>query len=396
MRLLIIGNGIAAQSAAETYRKLNAEDEILMVSDEHHLTYQRIKLSHYLSKPEFEDDELLVKPASWYEEKKIEVKLNTKVIHIDFDQKQVKTLAGEMLSYDKLLLATGAHAFMPPIKGADKDGVFALRTIEDLKSILTYVKDRNHVVIIGGGLLGLEAAQGLVELGKKVTVLEFFPYLLPRQMDQEMSKVVQRQLEAEGIQFALERTCGEILGDQQVSGILFGSGETMAADAIIVSAGVRPNLALFNETALAMNKGVIVNERMQTNLQDVYAAGDVAEYNGVVFGLWIAANEHGRIAGSNMAGKEMVYAAPQMVTTLTIGEVKMFSAGDVSEPESTITWQSENSFHRLYVKQGHVVGAVLTGDMALMLKAKNMAVKHKEVPAFEGSEEELFMKLMEA
>lgn len=395
MRLLIIGNGIAAQSAAEAYRKLNTEDEILMVSDEAHLTYQRIKLSHYLGKPAFEEDELLVKPQSWYEEKNIQVKLNTKVTHLELEEKQVKTLTGETIAYDKLLLATGAHAFCPPIKGADKEGIFALRTLEDLKTILNYVQDKKHVLVIGGGLLGLEAAQGLVELGKKVTVLEFFPYLLPRQMDEEMSQLVQKQLEAEGIHFLLGKNCQEFLGDEAVIGIRLSEDEILEGDAIIISAGIRPNVALYSDTTLQVNKGIVVNERMATNMPDVYAAGDVAEYQGVVYGLWISANEHGRIAGSNMAGKDMVYAAPQMVTTLTIGEVKMFSAGDVSEPESVISYKKENSFHRLYVKKGHVVGAVLTGDMSLMLKAKNMAVKHKEVPAFEGSEAELFLLLMQ-
>lgn len=394
MRLLIIGNGIAAQSAAEAYRKLNTEDEILILSDEAYLTYQRIKLSHYLGKPEFQEDELLVKPPAWYEEKNIQVKLNTKVTHLEIENKQVKTLGGEVIAYDKLLLATGAHAFCPPIMGADKEGVFALRNLEDLKAILNYVQDKSHILVIGGGLLGLEAAQGLVELGKKVTVLEFFPYLLPRQMDEEMSQVVQKQLEAEGIQFLLGKNCKEFLGDKTISGIRLSEDEVLEGDAILISAGIRPNIALYGDTPLQVNKGIVVNERMATNIPDVYAAGDVAEYQGVVYGLWTAANEHGRIAGSNMAGKDMVYAAPQMVTTLNIGEVKMFSAGDVTEPESVISYKNENSFHRLYVKQGHVVGAVLTGDMSLMLKAKNMAVKHKEVPNFEGSEEALFLHLM--
>lgn len=395
MRVLIIGNGIAAQSAAEAYRKVNTTDEILIVSDEGHLTYQRIKLSHYLGKPDFEADELLVKPQSWYEEKGIEVKLNTKVTHLEFDERVAKTLNGEVIPYDKLLLATGAHAFYPPIKGVDKEGVFALRTIEDLKAILNYVSDKEHVLIIGGGLLGLEAAQGLVELGKKVTVLEFFPYLLPRQMDQEMSQLVQKQLEAEGINFLLGKNCKELLGQNQFTGIELSDGEVLEGDAILISAGVRPNIALYSDTLLRVNKGVIVNDKMETNLPNVYAAGDVAEYEGVIYGLWTAANEHGRIAGSNMAGKEMVYAAPQMVTSLNIGEVKMFSAGDVCEPESVITYRKNDSFHRLYVKQGHVVGAVLTGDLSLMLKAKNMAVKHKEVPTFQGSEEDLFLHLMQ-
>lgn len=377
MRLLIIGNGIAGLSAAETFRKNDPDSEILMLSHEPYLTYQRIKLSHVLGEPEFTDESLLVKPASWYETQKIEVKLNTEVTKIDFEAKQVHLADGSALSYDKLLLATGGHAFMPPVKGADKQGVFALRTLDDLKHIHAYLKDKQHVVVVGGGLLGLEAAHGLVELGKKVTVLEFFPYLLPRQLDPELSAHVQAQLEREGIQFVLGTGCEGLLGDDAVTGLHLANGNELMADAVIVSAGVRPNISLYADTPLAINKGVIVNEKMETNIPDVYAAGDVAEYQGVVFGLWTSSNEHGRIAGSNMAGKVMTYAAPQLVATLNIGEVKLFSAGDVALPEQMLTYRDDKVCHRLYLKEGHVVGAVLTGDLALMLKAKN-AVNQKK------------------
>ena len=327
----------------------------------------------------FTDDSLLVKPATWYETQKITVQLNTEVHQIDFEAKHVLTVDGKVIEYDKLLLATGGHAFMPPVKGAEKKGIFALRTLDDLKQIHAYLKDKQHVVVVGGGLLGLEAAHGLIELGKQVTVLEFFPYLLPRQLDPELSAHVQSQLEQEGIRFVLGTGCEGLLGDDVVTGLHLANGNELMADAIIFSAGVRPNINLYEGTALAVNKGVIVNEKMETNIPDVYAAGDVAEYQGMVFGLWTSSNEHGRIAGSNMAGKAMTYAAPQLVATLNIGEVKLFSSGDVALPEQMLTYRDEKVCHRLYIKEGHVVGAVLTGDLAWMLKAKNAVNQRRPV-----------------
>lgn len=393
MRLLIIGNGIAALSAAENFRKYDQDTEILMLSADAYPTYYRIKLSHFLGKPDFKDEELIVKDAAWYAERKIEVKLNTRVESIDFEKKEAVTAQGERYGYDKLLLANGSHPFVPPLKGGDKKGVFTLRSLDDLKTILNFLKDKERIIVMGGGLLGLEAAHALVEQGKKVTVLEFFPYLLPRQLDQELSAVVQEQLEKEGLSFVLGSSCSEVTGDESVKGILLNDGSALETDAVLISAGIRPNTEIFKDSPLTVSKGVVVNERMQTNLPDVYAAGDIAEYQGMLFGLWNASNDQGKIAGTNLAGQEMGYAAPQLVASLNIGGVKLFSAGDVSEPESVITYRDEKAFHRLFVKGDRVVGAALIGDMGPMMKAKSMVLQKKEVPA-SVADGDLFREMM--
>lgn len=393
MKLIIIGNGIAALAAAESFRKFDRESEVLILSGDAYPTYYRIKLSHYLGKPGFEDAELLVKDQAWFQEKQIEVRLGTWVSRIDFGEKQVILESGESLSYDSLLLANGASPFVPPVQGRDTTGVLSLRTLDDLKHIHGFLEGKTHVTVVGGGLLGLEAAHGLVVLGKRVTVLEFFPYLLPRQLDPELSAVVQKQLEREGIEFILGDSGEAILGTDTVTALQLKSGSEVLTDAVIFSAGVRPNLGLYEGTPLAIGKGVQVNERMQTNLPGVYAAGDIVEYQGTVFGLWTAANEQGKIAGHNLAGQELTYAAPQLVATLNIGEVKLFSAGDVSDPERVITYRDNNVFHRLFVKSGQVVGAALTGDISLMMKAKNLVLHKRQVP-IDIDENELFMALM--
>ncbi len=393
MRLLIIGNGIAALSAAEHFRKNNSETEVLILSEDSSLTYYRIKLSHYLGKPAFQEEELLVKDLPWYQEKGITVVLNTRVDRIDFTKKEAVTRDGDCYDYDQLLLAHGAQPFVPPISGSHRPGVFTLRSLEDLKNIRAFMEDKERVVVIGGGLLGLEAAHGLVELGKKVTVLEYFQYLLPKQLDQELSRIVQSQLEREGISFTLEAECEAILGDESVSGIRLKSGNEIPADAVIISAGVRPNLETLQGSPLVLNKGIVVNERMETNLPGVYAAGDVAECHGTVFGLWTAANEQGKIAGSNLAGKDLTYAVPELAATLNIGDVKLFSIGDVGAPDSVLSFQDEKVCHRLFVKGGVVVGAALIGDLSLMLKAKTLVTQKKEV-LVSGAGEDVFKELM--
>lgn len=384
MRLLIIGNGIAGLTAADNYRKNDPDADILLVGEEKSLTYWRTRLSHLLGKPDFQENELLVKDAAWYAERRIDVRTETRIVGIDFEKHEAHAESGDTIPYDKLLLATGAHPFVPPIAGGDQKGFFTLHGIEDLRRVLAYLKDREHVVVIGGGLLGLEAAHGLVALGKTVRVLEFFPYLLPRQLDMELSRTVETQLVAEGITFSLGRSCQLLLGEGAVSGIRLDNGEEIPADAVLCSTGVRPDLTLYRGSPLAINKGIVVDDHMRTNLPDVFAAGDIAEYNGVVFGLWSAALEHGKIAGTNLAGGDMRYATPLMVSTLNLGNVKLFSAGTVADPDSVVSFREGNAFHRLFVKDGRVAGAVLTGDMGLMAKARNLVVQKAEVPAGDG------------
>lgn len=393
MKLVIIGNGIAALSAAESFRKYNSDSEILLLSADQYPSYYRIKLSHYLGKIGFRDEELFVKDSAWYRDKAIETFLRVQVKSVDFENKIVHMEGGAEHRYDKLLLANGSRPFVPPLKGTDRKGVFALRTLDDLKAIHQWLADKRQVVIIGGGLLGLEAAHGLVELGKTVNVMEFSDHLLSRQLDKELSAIVQKQLEEEGLTFSLGSGCEEILGDERVSGVRLANGVEVPADAVIVSAGVRPNTELFAGSPLEVNRGVVVNQRMQTTVPDVYAAGDIAECHGMVYGLWTAANEQGKIAGANLAGQSMEYPAPQLSANLMIGSVKLFSVGDVIDADRTVDFREGAAFHRLFIKNGIVAGAVLTGETTLMMKAKNMVFQKKQVPTSAG-DGDLFRELM--
>ena len=393
MKLLIIGNGIAGLSAAESFRKHDTESEISMLSADHYPTYYRTKLSHYLGKPSFTDEELLVKNEAWYQEKGIRVLMDTYAEKIDFENKAVYLKDAGSYNYDRLLLANGSSPFVPALKGTDRKGVFTLRSLDDLRTIHSWLQDKKRVVIIGGGLLGLEAAHGLVELGKQVNVMEFSDHLLARQLDMELSLIVQKQLEAEGLSFSLGAGCEEILGSETVNGVRLANGTEIPADAVIISAGVRPNTQLFKGSPLAVNRGVVVDAQMRTNLPDVYAAGDIAECHGTVYGLWTAANEQGKVAGANLAGQSTEYPAPELSASLMIGKVKLFSVGDVTGADQTIDFREGPAFHRLFIKDGIVAGAVLTGETSLMMKAKNLVFQKKQIPTSAG-DGDLFKELM--
>ena len=407
MKLVIIGTGIAALSAAEAFRKLDTESDVLMLGSDRHLPYFRIKLSHLLSKPDVTIDEVLVKKEDWYREQRITLRTNASVAHIDFETRNVRLVSGEHISYDRLLLATGATPFVPPVPGADKPGVFTLRTFDDLRTIQDTLRNKRRVLVVGGGLLGLEAAYGLMGLGREVHVLEAFPYLLPRQLDPYTSESIRSQLVEMGMCFTLGIPCERIestrasggpgediteesvneesaneesANEESVTGMRLKDGSFIEADAILFSAGVRPDTILATGSSLRVNRGIVVDTSMRTNLPDVFAAGDVAEVEGMLYGLWAPALEQGKVAGINLAGGTATYAPTQMAATLSIGRVKLFSAGEIQDADTTISHEEDPQLHRLYVKEGKVAGAVLTGDLSLSMKAKALVLQRKDLP----------------
>lgn len=361
-KYVIIGNGIAGLSAAKEIRNIDKEGNIIIVTSEEYLTYYRVKLSHYISKS-FDDDELLVNKKSWYDENNVEVILGKIVEKIDTEKKQVKLDDGKIVEYDKLLLANGSRPFVPPIGGKFKDGVFALRTLKDLRHIKKYFELCEDVTVIGGGLLGLEAAWAIKELGKKVNVVEFFPYLLPRQLDKELADIVSQKLNDNGLNLYFDAAAEDILGETKAEGLKLKDGRKIETDAILVSAGIRPNIDLVRDTPIEFDKGVKVDKYLRTNIEDVYAAGDIAEVNGMVLGLWTAANDQGKIAGANMAGNNKEYKMAQPFTTLSIGDISLFSVGNIKDFTDTLRYDDGDNSYRLYLTDNKLTGSILLGDI---------------------------------
>ena len=370
---LIIGNGVAGTTAAENIRKIDKKGNITMVTGEDLPFYYRIRLNEYIS-GEIEENDLVAKKEKWYRDQNINLELVTRIVGAKDKGKALITENNRTLSYDRLLIATGSHSFIPPIKGSEKKSVFSLRTIKDARDISAYARNIENVVLIGGGLLGLEAGNALRKLGKKVTVVEFFPRLLPRQLDVDGAKRLQGIMEEMGFSFRLGAKTEAITGGDQAGGVLLEDEETLSSEMVIISAGVRPNMELAKNWGLDHDKGIKVDEHLQTNRADIYAAGDVAEFEGMPYGIWPAAMEQGKITGNNMAERDMVYEGTVMANTLKVVGVDLASAGNIdaeNEFESQV-FTDEKIYKQIVIENDKITGCSMLGDtkgFSIMTKA---------------------------
>lgn len=377
---LIIGNGIAGLAAAEEIRKNDENGKILIVSKEEIPTYWRTRLSALIAK-DFNKDDIYVKKEAWYQEKNIEEKLDTEVEKLDLENNKAILADGEEIEYGKVLLATGARAFVPPIKNVESKGVFAIRSLDDLISFKEYAADKKEVVIIGGGILGLEAAFSVKELGKEVSVIEAADYILNRQLDHELSKNLEKSLNEMGIKTFTGKATEEILAnDGKVSGIKLSNGEEIKADVIMVQAGVRSIIDLAKNSNLEVDRGIIVNDNLQSKKENVYAAGDCAQIGNFTIGLWTASQEMGKIVGRNMTGAKETYEKPKPFSTLMIGNIKVFSAGMTSgEGIEEIKAEKDGNIYKLFKKDGKFVGGILWNDIKMQNDVKDLVFNGKNL-----------------
>jgi nitrite reductase (NADH) large subunit len=367
VHVVIIGSGVAGVAAARVVRENDPEAKISIYTDENHLYYPRPRLYEILS-GEAKPQEIYMFSEQWYEKRHIKIHLNKKVLGIETAKKELLLGDQAKAKYDKLLLANGAHPFMPPIRGAEKTGVFSLRSIEDALAIKEYAKKTRHAIIIGGGLLGLEFAASLRKLGQRVEVVEIFPRLLPRQLDQDGATILKDRIETRGINIVLGVKTEEILGKKTVSGILVDNGEELSGNLVLVSAGVRSNIDLAVNAGIKVEKGVVVDEHMQTSVNDVYAAGDVAEFRGGVYGIIPAALEQANIAAINMLDKEkQVYKGTIPSNTLKIVGIDLTSMGLVNPEgpqyeEVKKIDKRKGIYKKIVLEKGKIVGAIILGD----------------------------------
>ncbi|TAL25664.1 MAG: NAD(P)/FAD-dependent oxidoreductase [Nitrospirae bacterium] len=382
MKYVIIGNGAAGTAAAAGIRKIDNESEIIIASDEAYPFYSRIRLIDYLA-GETDEKGLVIYKDEWYEKNGIKLLLNTAVSGIDNNKKEIIIPSGGRLKYDKLLIATGGVSFVPPIPGADKKGVFTLRTLKDAIEIKNYAEQVKKVVLIGGGVLGLEAGNSLRKTGHSVAVVEFFPRLLPRQMDREGAEILTSQLVGMGFSFYLGAKTKEIFGDDKVRGVRLEDGTIIDCDMVIISAGVRADSELADESGIKCGKGVPVNDRMETEIQDVYAAGDVAEHKGICYGIWPAAEEQGKIAGVNMAGGNAVYGGTTPSNILKVAGIQLIASGDIDAEgklESIVKKNKESFLYKkLVLKDNTITGCILYGDLSGWKKIKSSIDKKRDI-----------------
>lgn len=363
MKIVIIGNGVAGISAVEAIRSKNSQIEIEIFTDEKYFHYSRPRIIEYLGK-KIEKEKLIIKNKNYYEQNNIKINLETKISKIDCENKKVILANGESVIYDKLIIAAGAFSFLPPVKGSNEKGVFTLRTIDDADKIMDFIKDKKRAVVIGGGLLGIEAGISILNHELEVTIVEFFDRLLPRQLDKDGAAILQKMLEDKGLKFLLNKQAEEIKRENEELKILFKDGFALECDMILFSSGVRSNLEIIKETKIEFDKGIKVNKNMQTNIPDIFAAGDVAEFNGIVYGIWPAAKEQGWAAGLNAIEENMEYVGSVFSTKLKVAGIELASMGSIEAKQDIeiITKSNENIFKRLFVQNKKIVGAILLGD----------------------------------
>lgn len=361
-KYIIIGNGIAGHSAALQIRKTDKEGGILIISKEPHYTYYRLKLTQMIAQPVEDKDVYLMTEQTALDEN-IEVILSKGVEEIRTVDKVVRLDDGEEWQYDKLLIATGSMPFVPKTPGQEKENVVSLRTLDDLQYMQSHFADLKTIVVIGGGLLGLEAAYAFLEQGKAVHVVEMAPWLLPRQLDEPSSAILMQDLEDKGLRIHTGSSVVEILGDDAVRGVRLNDDTEIACEGVLFNIGVRPQTDLAKKTGLDVDKGIIVDGHMQTNVEDVYAAGDCIEYNGMCFGLWTQSNAQGKVAGANMAGSEILYERPKLFSNLKLDDITIFSSGDVQNFDEMREYQVDTkNFKKFFFREGKPVGAILYGD----------------------------------
>jgi len=382
MKYLIIGNGVAGTAAAENIRKRDHTGEITILTEEGTPFYSRIRLIEYLA-GEANEEDIVIHSKEWYEKNKMELHLDAHVSSIDREAEEAVTAAGEHFSYDRLLLATGGTSFIPPIAGADKKGVFALRTIKDADEIISFAEGKKKIIMIGGGVLGLEAANSLRKSGHDICVVEFFPRLLPRQMDPEGAEVLKAQMENMGCTFFLGAKTKEISGDDQVSGIVLEDGTMIDGSLVIISAGVRAQTGLAGTLGLTVNKGIPVNDRMETEKQGVFAAGDVIEHRDLCYGIWPAAQKQGEVAGTNMAGGDMSYEGTTMSNVLKVAGIDLAVAGDIDADGTcnAVSHKDSSSFiyKKIVIKEHVISGCILYGDITGYRKILKAIEEKKDV-----------------
>ncbi|KAA0760629.1 MULTISPECIES: NAD(P)/FAD-dependent oxidoreductase [Bacillus cereus group] len=375
---VIIGSGVAAVNAAKTIREYDKGSNIFIFGEEPSLPYKRIKLSKDLYS-DLHSEKVLIKKKKWYQDNHISVFINTKVVKINTDEQFIVTSNEAVFSYHKLLICTGANNRRLEINGINKKNIFTIRDMKEADELKGHLEDKESVVTIGGGVQGLETAWSILKDGKKVSIVEVAPLLMRRQLDTKSSLLLKRKIEKEGVKVYLNTSIDSILGKESVTGIKMNDNSQINCDSIVYSIGVTPNTKLVHDTAIKLNRGIVVDEKMRTNIDSVYAAGDVAEVNNEIEGLWGTALEQGRVAGSNMVSKTAIYKKEIPTTIFNAFNVSLFSIGVVNEEQCDTTIVEEDGkekYTRLFIKDNKIVGVISLEGVAASISYKSVIEKH--------------------
>jgi nitrite reductase (NADH) large subunit len=364
-QLVVVGNGMAGTACVEQILKHASQFDITVFGDETHPNYNRILLSSVLAEEKAADD-ITLNPLEWYERNRIKLRLGVRIVDVDAAAKTVTDSDGNIVPFDTLLLATGSRGWMPPIQGLDKDGVFQFRTLDDTRRLIERSGPGVKAVVIGGGLLGLEAARGLQVRGCDVTVVHLMSTLMERQLDADAGNYVAGTMEDLGIRVLLNRTTTAILGQERVEGVALSDDTCIEADLVVVAAGIRPNVDLAYRAGLNVNRGIVVNDYLETSHPDIFAVGECVEHRGVCYGLVAPLVEQGKVLAATIAGhREPTYTGTVTAAKLKIMGVEVFSAGDWSGQNAEPVRFEDRAlgiYKKLTVRDGRLAGVILVGD----------------------------------
>jgi nitrite reductase (NADH) large subunit len=366
--LVVVGNGMAAARLVDELTKAAlGRYAIAVIGDEPRLAYNRVLLSSVLA-GETASHDIELKPAAWWRDRGVTLKYGCLATGIDVGRRELKVANEESIAFSKLVLATGSTPLRLNVSGADLAGVHTFRDSRDVDLLLTLAAQNKRVVVVGGGLLGLEAAYGLAKACASVTLIHLMDRLMERQLDAPAAELLKSLVERKGIRVLLNANTARLHGETRVEGVELADGRRIDADAVIFAAGIRPNIALAKDAGLPVNRGIVVDDCLQSGAPDIFALGECAEHRGICYGLVEPAYEQARVLAWHLAGKAAVYGGSVVATNLKVSGVSVFSAGDFigADGSETIVLNDARggTYKKLVISDGRLTGAVLVGDVA--------------------------------
>ena len=366
--LVVVGNGMAAARLVDELTKIAlGRYAIAVIGNEPRLAYNRVLLSSVLA-GETASHDIELKPAAWWRDRGVTLKYGCLATEIDPGRRELKIANEESVAFSKLVLATGSTPLRLDVPGADLAGVHTFRDSRDVDLMLTLAAQKKRVAVVGGGLLGLEAAYGLAKAGAKVTLIHLMDRLMERQLDAPAAELLKSLVERKGIKVLLNASTARLAGEARVKGIELADGRRIDADAVVFAAGIRPNIALAKDAGIPINRGIVVDDSLQTGVPDIFALGECAEHRGVCYGLVEPAYEQARVLAEHLAGRTAAYGGSVVATNLKVSGVSVFSAGDFMGADGSeaivLNDAQGGTYKKLVIAEGCLTGAVLVGDVA--------------------------------
>jgi nitrite reductase (NADH) large subunit len=365
--LVVVGNGMAAARLVDELSKAAlGRYAIAVIGDEPRFAYNRVLLSSVLA-GETASHDIELNPAAWWRDRGVTVKYGCLATAIDVGRRELKIANEESIAFSKLVLATGSTPLRLNVSGADLSGVHTFRDSRDVDLLLTLGARKKRVVVVGGGLLGLEAAYGLARRGAPVTLIHLMDRLMERQLDAPAAELLKSLVERKGIRVLLNANTARLHGESRVEGVELADGRRIDADAVIFAAGIRPNVTLAKDAGIPVNRGIVVDDTLQTGAPDIFALGECAEHRGICYGLVEPAYEQARILARHLAGGAASYGGSVVATNLKVSGVSVFSAGDFMGADGSevivLNDARHGTYKKLVISDGRLTGAVLVGDV---------------------------------